>query len=691
MAKKVASLDEHKALALGQAKLATSGLTLDDAKLLGIFCLSPQETHALHKTFKPLCSLKIEYFDHLGHPLADWPAAPPFFRIRYLEEPNDFSKLTEKKSVRYVQLPNTVPVAYFPRNQDWSSIVRDPDQPIIITEGELKSAKACKEGFPTIGLGGVWNWRAVKTGVEWLPSLSTVVWLRRHVYICFDSDYQKNPNICLALRELAAKLEELGAYTHMILMPPAANDSTKTGLDDLLVAPGGKAHFEQLLAEAPPLGLFKPLWELNDSYVSVKDPGMVIDQETFARWSHGVFKDIAAEMTFQEQQIKADGTITYKKVAAVPIWLKWPLRTRVEKLTYKPGADKFVDIGRGRFEFNKWPGWGVEPEPGDTSLFMQLIDHIFSEADPASKHWFLQWCAFPLQYPGSKLFSSAVVHGVRHGTGKSLLGYTLGRIYGKNFTEISQMDLHNSFNEWAEGKQFVMGDDVTGSDRRADADFLKKLITQREIRVNAKFLPTYVVPDCINYFFTANHPDAFFLEDDDRRFFIHEVVVEPLSEEFYAEYDLWLDTGGSAAVFDLLLHYDTSDFNPAAPAMWTAAKERMIEDVRSDLASWVRQLLAAPDQVLRFGEIAIKKDLFTNKELLQLYDPDGRTRTTANGLGRELSRAKVRQVNDGRPVRTKDGLARYYAVRNRDKWRHASYDVVIDHLKSHDQPNQPKY
>ena len=58
-----------------------------------------------------------------------------------------------------------------------------------------------------------------------------------------------------------------------------------------------------------------------------------------------------------------------------------------------------------------------------------------------------------------------------------------------------------------------MGDDVTGSDKRADADFLKKLITQKELRVNVKYLPAYTVKDCINYFFTANHPDSFFLED----------------------------------------------------------------------------------------------------------------------------------------------------------------------------------
>jgi hypothetical protein len=278
------------------------------------------------------------------------------------------------------------------------------------------------------------------------------------------------------------------------------------------------------------------------------------------------------------------------------------------------------------------------------------------------------------------MFSSVVIHGIKHGTGKSLIGYTLGRIYGKNFTEIRQTDLHAGFNEWAENKQFVLGDDVTGSDRRADADILKKMITQRELRINLKYVPSYVVPDCINYLWTSNQPDAFFLEDDDRRFFIHEVIVGPLSEEFYVDYDIWLDTGGSAAVFYYLKNLDLGDFNPAAPALRTAAKDRMTADTRSDLGDWVRRLISDPDAVLRIGDVPMKGDLFTNRQLLAIYDPGQRTRTTANGLGRELRRAGVLQVLDGRPIKTEDGQDRFYILRNREKWAKATYEQVKTYL-----------
>ena len=189
------------------------------------------------------------------------------------------------------------------------------------------------------------------------------------------------------------------------------------------------------------------------------------------------------------------------------------------------------------------------------------------------------------------------------------------------------------------------------------------------------------MPDCINYFFTANHPDSFFLEDDDRRFFILEVQVQPLPEKFYLDYKKWLDKGGAAALFHYLLHLDLNGWNPAAPAFKTAAKERMINNVRSDLAGWVRNLQAVPDHVLKVGEIVVKKDLFTNKELLQFYDPEGRTGCTANGLGRELARAGVQQVCGGRPIRLPDGSQnRYYALRNIETWAKANSAAAIEHL-----------
>lgn len=678
-------------------KLAESGLTEEDAEELGMSYVEADETASYGKNFIPCAALKIPYYDMAGLPTSDVHGCDDYFRVRYLgnyekiySEQNGGLPGSRKKPPKYMQKSNTLPMVYYPRisDVDWLDISVDTSKPIIITEGELKAAKATKEGFPTIGLGGVSSWRAMKHGLDFLPSLELFNWARRYVYIVFDSDYKTNPNVCAELHKLAEHLDFIGAHVYIVSLTQideGEKNSGKVGLDDFLVANGNDA-FMQLLKIAEPLGFAKSLFNMNRQYAYVSDPGIIIDLKSRRKISPEAFKShVASDIRYVSGTLMKDGTVRYQTVKAAPAWLDWSLRNKADSMGYMPGRDTVVDG-----VYNTWTGWGTTPEEGDIAPFKELLDHLFTDTEEGARKWFEQWLAYPLQNPGVKMFSSAVIHGVYHGTGKSLLGYTMGEIYSKNFTEISQNDLHASFNDWAEGKQFIMGDDVTGSDKRADADFLKKLITQKEMRVNLKYLPAYTVRDCINYFFTANHPDAFFVEDNDRRFFIHEVTVGPLGNEFYQRYDEWLKEGGARHVFHYLMTLDVSDFKPFAPAYMTEAKERMIETVRSDLGSWVRQLKLNADFILSNSMIKFPdRDLLTTQQILTMYDPERVGRVTANGIGRELSKAGFRQAHGGKLIKLSDGsLSRYYIVRNHEKWTHASLENIKLHLEGKDKQTE---
>src|SRR5690606_920186 len=172
-----------------------------------------------------------------------------------------------------------------------------------------------------------------------------------------------------------------------------------------------------------------------------------------------------------------------------------------------------------------------------------------------------------------------------------------------------------------ENRQFVMGDEITGNDNRQFANRLKRLITQRSVTVNVKFVPQYEVPDCINYYFTSNHADAFFMSDKDRRFMIVEVQGDPLDQKFYDVYDKWLwYDGGPAHLMQWLLDYKISkDFNPNAKPPRTAAKERMIRSGKGELSGWISDLLEHPSQVLVTGKLRHTRDLWTASELLSFY------------------------------------------------------------------------
>lgn len=669
---------------LGLAKLAASGLDANDAKRLGIDILEPNETARLHPAFKPLPALRLAYRDPRDptKPLTPQPRHPPFYRLRYLAQPAGFTQVTDAKPLRYVQEPGSGVCAYFPANHDWPKTLKDAETPLLITEGELKAAKGCKEDFVTIGLGGVYNFKKTSDGITFLPELEAVNWVRRIVHIVFDSDLKSNPMVAQALNELAQELFERGARPHFLVLPELV-EGEKTGLDDFLVSEDPDKLAAMLAKEAEPLTLARPLWELNKKVTYVFNPPVVMVDETMQKMSAQTFKDGFGNKKYHEQVFRPDGTVSLKPVSVAEAWLKWPLRDSAGKLTYAPGQPRrFNGHSVLTSSYNLWPGWGLEPVKGDVKPFLALVRHLFQGAPKEDLDWFLRWLAFPLQHPGVKLATSVLLYGRAHGTGKSLIGYTMKPIYGSNFTSIRQADLESTFNAWADGRQFILVDDITGTTNRQNADVLKKLVTQQEIWINQKNIQQFTVPDCINYMFTSNQPDALFLEDDDRRFFVHEVTVPPLDEEFYVDYDLWLSSGGAAHVFHYLLNLDLGDFQPHAHARRTSAKERMTADAMSDLGSWIRRLKQEPEALLKVGAAPMEGDLFTNRQLLTLYDPAGVSRTTANGLGRELKRAGFYQVLNGQLIKSPDGTVdRWYVIRNLERWQAATLEQVKAHLE----------
>lgn len=646
---------------LAAEKWASSGLTAKDAQRLKLSWLTGAESQALHPSFQAAGALHIPYFHANGK-------QSKFFRLRYLEPLSGFAGAL-KKPQRYAQTPGTLNEVYLPPllEATWEDVLADVEVQLYITEGELKAACACARGLPTIGLGGVDVWRSQKRKMPMLPQLEEASWKGRKVVIVFDSDAATNTDVVRAQRQLANALLERGALPVVAALPATAHGK-KQGLDDFLVMHSVE-ELEAIVDDAAPLEEAQALWSMSEKVVYVRNPGLIIDRA----------KDyVMSPSAFVQHAYAEHSHVTYvgekpKRVSTSKKWIEWRERFTAEKLTYAPGKERLIDGA-----WNRWRGWGVQPRRGTVDQWQRMLDFVFKGEPPEVRQWFERWCAYPLQYPGTKLFTSVVVWGVVQGTGKSLMGYTLRDIYGSNAVEIKNHQLMGGFNEWAENKQFVIGDEVTGSDKRVDADRLKGLITQEEMTINAKYVPTYVVPDCINYYFNSNHPDAFFLDDTDRRFFIHEVVGQPASPEFYRDYDKWRRGDGPAFLFDHLLRLPLGDFDPRHPALNTRAKEQMVHSSKSELGAWVRAMLDEPVTHLRpLGEHAAKHaELVTSSQLLRCYDPEGAGRVTANGIGRELARCGVRQL----PItRTSIGTQRLYAVRSAEKWWKAASKEAASH------------
>ncbi len=638
-----------------RAKLATSLLSPEDAKRMGVRIRSAQEMAALK--LPAGATFELPYFGLDGKPTG-------FRRWRYVEDlRNDFQRKAGAKQLRYVQLADSPVEAYFPPFADWRKIAKDPSVAVVFTEGELKAACVTRHIAPCIGLGGVYSFRSARLGQELLPELKDFKWEGRTVAVAFDSDSSRNPMVSAARTELCRRLTQLGAIPTVALVPDAA-DGTRQGVDDMAHAEGLDAVVE-VLSAAEPFGPAEALHEMSSEVAYVRDPGMVVELATGLKMRASDFcNHVYSNRHYTMKVDKPDGGFKLLKVPTARAWLDWPCRLELKRMTYSPGEDRITAAG----EMNTWRGWGVEPAPGDVTPWRELLDHLFGKGTP-ERAWFERWCAIPLQQPGAKMFTACAIWGRLTGTGKSSVAYCLKKIYGSNFTEIGDEELKDARNEWAIDKQFTLGDDVTGQEQRKHADRLKAMITRSEMRLNPKYVPSYTVPDRVNYLFTSNHPDAFFLEDDDRRFFVHEVTAPPLPDSFYEKLKEWRDSeAGAAALFHHLLCLDLAGQGPSDRALRTAAREAMIEDGLSDIGRWVRSLRDEPDAVLRFGAVKLTGDLWSGADLLRVYDPEGRGRATAGGMARELKRAGIPLAYKGMQVRTGKGPQRLFAVRNPERW-----------------------
>ena len=86
--------------------------------------------------------------------------------------------------------------------------LRDPREPLIVTEGARKADAAISQGYVAVALSGVWCWR--KDRVQ-LPEWEDIKLYGREVYVAFDSDVRSKPHVLTALKGICEFLYERGA------------------------------------------------------------------------------------------------------------------------------------------------------------------------------------------------------------------------------------------------------------------------------------------------------------------------------------------------------------------------------------------------------------------------------------------------------------------------------------------------
>ena len=642
---------ELKKLALDDLK--RSGLTEADFKKMQLLpCDDVQASSILNSTF---CTFgyAIPYFN-VGGEVND------NIRFRFLEEllgKND-------KVTKYSQPKGTEPRLYFPPNVNWKKILNDTSIPLVFTEGEKKAYKACKEGIYTIGLAGVWSFKSKKLRKDLIGDFKNILLNGRKILICYDNDVRTNEDVTKALHAFAKTLATEGAEVVNKLLP--FNPYMKIGLDDYLLE-NSVDDFNALEEET--FNGIDELLELNNEVAYIKEIGKfyIFNSNIFVG-STQLKNDV-----FAHHEIQTGG----QPVGAAVEWLKWKRRRTHERLTYRPAQPQITEDN----EYNLWKGWGAIPEKGSIRPFIKAVNKIFDN-DKELVQWFLDWIAYPIQNPEAKMLSAVLLQSVYQGTGKSSLGLVIGAMYGDNFRVVNDKQLHAPFNEWAINKQFILGDEVSGKDKRSDSDFIKNLVTQEMININKKYSPSYDIPDCMNYLLTSNHVDAWYLEPDDRRAFVHNIKKEcglSLAEGIALEKFRKGKGKNHLLNYFIYEHKISKGFDHRARPPMTEAKKVMIDMSRTDLERFIEDVKTSPDSTLvTVSGTPITCDLFTIKDIVRVYEGQNpKANVTGTAMGKAIN--KVFTHSEIYVVGTIQGTKKLRALRNVDKWNKATHKDKQEH------------
>jgi len=646
-------MDKGKLKELAIEDLTRSGLNESDFKKMGLILCNEDEASVILNSSFCTYGYALPYFDVNGKMIDS-------IRFKFLDD----LKNEKGKVVKYSQPKGTEPRLYFPSCIKWKKILKDSSITITFTEGEKKAYKASKEGIPTIGLGGVWSFKSKRLQKNLIDDFKDIVFKDRKVQICFDNDARSNDDVMKAQRAFAKELNEEGAK--VCSKPLPFNPYVKIGLDDYLVT-HSKEDFDDLEEE-----FFEDITEvnnLNDEIAYIKELGKVY-----------IFKDnLFTSDKPLVNLIYANRTTSGENgpVCVAARWLGWSGRRTHTRLTYKPGQPRVTDEN----EYNLWKGWGCEPKKGSVAPFMNALSQVLNN-DKELITWMLDWIAYPIQNPGAKMYAAVLFQSVGQGTGKSSIGLCIGSMYGDNYQLIDDEQLHGAFNEWAINKQFVLGDEVSGKDKRSDTDKVKNIITRPQVTINKKYSPTYTIPDCINYFFTSNHVDALNIEEDDRRIFVHRIKQEnylTLEQGRKLErYHKFLTHNCHLLHYFAYEHKISKHFDSQERPPMTEDKAILIDHSLTDIERFLVSIRDDPEHTLVIDNVPIDRDLFTTSQIAQLYQRKHQNRNISlTAVGKAIQKIFSDSVNVA--VLTTNGTQRLKALRNFDKWKKASHKEMQEH------------
>jgi hypothetical protein len=273
----------------------------------------------------------------------------------------------------------------------------------------------------------------------------------------------------------------------------------------------------------------------------------------------------------EERMLIRVGALRHAYGRAVKAWLESPGRKTIKQ------DDVVFDPCNPKRDWNLFGGLPSEPKAGRHNLILELVDYLCG-GRAEIRDWVLNWIAYPLQRVGAKMATAVVMRGPQGG-GKNMLWECVRDIYGPYGGMITQTELESQYNDYMSAKLFIIGNEVLSRRERWQlGGKLKNLVTEAQVPIQAKYMPTRLEANCCNLVFLSNDLLPVPLEEGDRRYLVVDAPQpHPDGAAFYTSVAQQIANGGRDSFYHYLVNRDLAGFGPHSKPVRTEAFQEALE------------------------------------------------------------------------------------------------------------------
>jgi hypothetical protein len=230
-------------------------------------------------------------------------------------------------------------------------------------------------------------------------------------------------------------------------------------------------------------------------------------------------------------------------------WLSHAKQRRYREVVFAPPPQTCHDE-----DYNLWRGFAIEPDPHPQPerRCQRFLEHLFRVICNENQVYFqylLDILAHTVQYPGKPSGVAVVLRG-ESGAGKGSFIENFGKLFGQHYIQVDKQDhVTGHFNATLSNRVVVFADEALWAGDKRDAGALKRLITERTLTIERKFLDAATETNCVHLFMATNEKWVWPATFKERRGFVLDIEKKSWADEDYfdALHDAW--DGGENAAF----------------------------------------------------------------------------------------------------------------------------------------------